>query len=277
MNRFFTTVIFATLFPIISIAQDTSFPSGLSCLYCKPKEAVLGSVRTLLAVEKRDEYPFDTTVETYSAQGRKVESLIHSSSREVHSGQIVRLDSKIIFVYDSKGRLIKEMNYSLDKPSQGWDVITYSYDSNGRLIEETLLNGSVTPSIKTTFTYEPSQRTVIAMTTSYVEGRVIGPEKAVLIYNDKGQWVKRTILGANGSPNGISEFTYNEKGNLAKETRYEGDGKYSLAHVFTYKYDSNGNWYERHEMSTYIDKEGKVVEEPDWMVLYRVITYHENK
>jgi len=189
----------------------------------------------------------------------------------------VRLDSKIIYTYDSKGRLIKEVSYSLEKPNQSRDSVAYVYDVNGRLIEQTTLNGEGTPFLKAVFAYEPEKRTVIAMTTSYVEGRAIPPFKALLIYNEKGQWVKKSMFRGDGSPDGIAEFAYNEKGYLAKEAKYDDDGKHISTHVFTYKFDSRGNWYERHDMQTHIDKEGKSVENPDWLVMYRVITYQENK
>ena len=277
MRRILTVVLFITLFPTVSRAQNIPSPAGMWCQYCKPHEDLAGSVRTLLFVEKRDEDPFDTVAETFNAQGKKVESLSHSSGREIHSGQIVRLDSKIIYAYDSKGRLIKEISYSLDKPNQGNDSVLYVYDGNGRLIEETTLNAHGTPSRKAVFTYEPQKRTVVAMTTSYVEGRVIRPFRAVLIYNEKGQWIKKSMFRADASPDGIAQFAYNEKGYLAKEARYDDDGKHISTHVFTYTYDSHGNWYERHEMQTYTDKDGKSVENPDWLVMYRVITYQENR
>jgi hypothetical protein len=85
------------------------------------------------------------------------------------------------------------------------------------------------------------------------------------------------MFRADGSPDGIAEFSYDERENLAKETRYDDDGKYSFAHMFTYKYDSKGNWYERLDTYTQIDKDsGKPTSEP-WMMMYRVITYFEEK
>jgi len=275
--RRITVILFAMLLSVASLAQDIPSPAGMWCQYCKPKEELAGSVRTLLYVEKRDESPFDTVTETFNAQGKRIEFLYHSSNREVHSGQIVRLDSKIIYVYDSKGRLSKEVRYSLENPNQGSDVVTYVYDVEGRLKEQTTLNGDGSPFLKAVFSYEPGRRTVTATTASYVEGRVIPPFKAVLVYNDKGQWIKKSMFRADGSPDGVAEFAYNEKGYLAKEARYDDDGKHISTHIFTYKYDSLGNWYERHDMQTYVDKEGKLVENPDWLVMYRVITYQENK
>ena len=277
MRIFLTPIFIAVLFPIVSSAQSVPPPAGMWCQYCKPGEAVVGSVRTILSVEKREEMPFGTVVETYDAQGRLIESLSHSSNREVHSGQMVRLDSKIIYIYDSKGRLLKQVSYSLEKPGFGRDSVTFVYDDNGRLKEQTTLNGDGTPFLKAVFSYEPEKRTVTAMTTSYVEGRVIPPFKAVLIYNEKGQWVKKSMFRSDGSPDGIAEFSYDERGNLAKETRYDDDGKYIYAHMFTYKYDSKGNWYERLDTYTQIDKNsGKPTSEP-WMMMYRVITYFEEK
>lgn len=277
MRMILAPILMAVLSPIVSLAQGVPSPAGMWCQYCKPEEIVAGSVRTILSVEKREEMPFDTVVETYGARGRLVESLSHSSNREVHSGQIVRLDSKVIYVYDSKGRLLKHVSYSLAKPGRGRDSITFAYDDGGRLKEQTSLNGDGTPFLKTVYSYEPEKSTVVAMTTSYVEGRVIPPFKAVLVYNDKGQWIKKSMFRADGSPNGIAEFSYDEKGNLAKEARYSDDGEYSFSHMFTYKYDSKGNWFERLDTYTQPDNaSGKPTAEP-WMMMYRVITYFDEK
>jgi hypothetical protein len=261
------TLIFATG---LGYAQQIPSPAHLSCFYCRPSDTVTGSVRSVLAVEKRDEYPFDTTVDLYNPQRQKVESMAHSSNREVHSGQIVRLDSRYLYIYDAQGRLIKQVRFGLENPERRNDAIIYKYDSNGLLIEETVLNGEK-PFLKTSFSYEPVKRTVTALTTTYVEDRVIGPDKAVLVYNEKGQWIKRTIFKPNGSLDAIAEFQYDEKGNLAREDRYGDNGQFSYADIFTHKYDSRGNWYERHEMNY----ESETKKTPDWMVVYRVISYYD--
>jgi hypothetical protein len=276
MNRLLATVVFSLLVSLGSFAQNVPSPAGMWCQYCKPKETVTGAVRSLLSVEKREEYPFDTIVETY-ASGRKVESLAHSSSREVHSGQIVRLDSKTVYNYDAKGRLTKEVRYSLEKTGESYDVVRYQYSDEGRLVEELILNGADTPFLKAAFSYDTTKNTVTALTTSYVDGRVILPFKAVLIYNERGQWVKKSMFRANGSPDGIAEFSYNEKGNLSKETRYGDDGSYSYAHMFTYKYDTKGNWFEREDTYTQIDRDSGKPTTERWMMMYRVITYFDEK
>jgi hypothetical protein len=268
MKRTLTVILFLVFLPAFSLAQEVPSPARLSCLYCRPKDGVVGPVRTVLAVEKRDVSPFDTTAETYGSEGRRVESLVHSSDREIHSGQIVRLDTKVKYIYDREGKLIKEVGSGLEDPNREHDMVSYVYDRNGRLSEETVLHGDK-PFIKTLFTYEPEKRTVTALTTTYIEGRIVGPDKAVLVYNDKGQWIKRTIFRSNGSLNAISEFSYDERGNLAKETRYGDNGKYSYASIFTHKYDTRGNWFERHEMNF----ESEAKKTPDWMVVYRVIAY----
>ena len=268
MERILTLILFLAFSPALSLAQDIPSPARLSCLYCRPKDRVVGPVRTVLAVEKRDVSPFDTTAETYDPEGRRVESLTHSSDREIHSGQIVRLDTKVKYIYDREGKLIKEVGFSLEDPNRQYDMVRYVYDSNGRLSEETILSGEK-PFLRTFFTYEPEKRTVTALTTTYVEGRVVGPEKAVLVYNNKGQWIKRSIFRSDGSLNAIAEFSYDERGSFAKETRYGDNGKYSYASIFTHKYDTRGNWFERHEMNF----ESEAKKTPDWMVVYRVITY----
>jgi hypothetical protein len=270
MIRLLTTTAFVLFFAGLTVAQQVPSPAHLSCLYCRPAELIVGPVRSVLAVEKREEYSFGTTVDLYNTQRQKIESMGHSSNREVHSGQIVRLDSRYIYVYDAQGRLTKQIRSGLENPEQTYDAITYKYDANGLLIEETVLNGNK-PFLKTSFSYEPVKRSVVALTTTYVDDRVVGPDKAVLTYNEKGQWIKRTIYRSNGSVNASAEFLYDERGNLARENRFGDDGQFHYADVYTYKYDSRGNWYERHQMNY----ESETKKTPDWLVVYRVISYYE--
>jgi hypothetical protein len=183
-----------------------------------------------------------------------IESLSHSSSREIHSGEIVRLDSKTLYIYDSDGEILKEVSCSLENPGHCRDSVTFVYDQNGRLREQTILNDGA-PFLKIVFSYEPEKRTVTALTTTYVEGRVIPPFRAVLIYNEQGQWIRKSMFRADGSPDGIAEFAYDDRENLAKETRYDDDGKYSFAHLFSYKYDKKGNWFERLDTYTQLEKD----------------------
>jgi len=270
MTRVLTLAATVILSAGLARAQQIPSPAHLSCLYCRPAEIVNGSVRSVLAIEKRDEYAFDTTVDIYNPQGQRIESMSHSSNREVHSGQIVRLDSRYLYVYDAQRRLTKQVGSALENPERTYDATTYKYDSNGLLIEETVLRGG-RPFLKTAFSYEPGKRTVVARTTTYVDDRVLGPDKTVLVYNEKGHWIKRTIYRSDGSVNASAEFLYDERGNLARENRYGDDGQFHYADVYTYKYDSRGNWYERHEMNY----ESETKKTPDWMVVYRVISYYE--
>jgi len=185
---------------------------------------------------------------------------------------MVRLDTNVEYLYDGAGRLVKEVGSSVEDPSRKYDLVVYSYDSDGRLKEETDLAGNK-PFIKTSFSYDLIGRTVTTLTTTFFEDLVMGPEKAILVYNDRGQWIKRTNFRSDDSLDGIVEFSYDAKGNLAKETRYGDNAKYSYASIFTHKYDSRGNWYERHEMNF----ESEAKKYPDWMVMYRVISYSERK
>lgn len=277
MKLIFSSILMTVLSPIVSFSQSVPSPAGMWCQYCRPQENVVGRVRTILSVEKREERSFGTVVETYDPQGKLIELLFHRSNKEVHSGQILRVDSKVTYRYDSEARLLKHVSYSLEKPGEGKDFVTFVYDDSGQLKEQTTLDGDGTPFLKSVFTYEPEKHTVIAMTTSYVEGQVIPPFKAVLIYNDKGHWIKKSMFKADGSPDGIAEFSYDERGNLAKEKRYDDDGKYNYAYIFTYKYDVNGNWFERLETYTQITNDSSKPTSDPRMMMYRVITYFDEK
>ncbi len=53
-------ILMAVLSPVMSLAQSVPSPAGMWCQYCKPQEVIVGSVRTILSVEKREEESFGT-------------------------------------------------------------------------------------------------------------------------------------------------------------------------------------------------------------------------
>jgi len=274
MKRIFIAISLVTLLPAISPAQENPSPAGVWCFVCQPKNRVSGPVRTLLSSVRRGEKYFGTTALTYDSQGRVIDRLTYFFG-DIYSGAnyLVDTGTAYLYTYDPKGKLLKESMYYTGNQNMV-SFTQYIYDAKGRLSEEAEYLSNGTPLMKTTFTYEPGSETVTAITNSYTDGRANKPFKAVLTYSSKGQWVRRaTYAGIDGLPSGIKEFSYNENGDIAKVSSYEATGKYLYADVFTYKYDSHGNWYERHDMETNVGEDGKVTEKPDWEITYRVITY----
>jgi hypothetical protein len=89
--------------------------------------------------------------------------------------------------------------------------------------------------------------------------------------------VKQAFFFSDNTSHGFREFSYNEQGDITKNIHYDKEGKYLYADVFTYKYDSHGNWYEKHDLETNVTPEGKLMERPDWEITFCVLTYFDDK
>lgn len=276
MRRIFTATLFVALSPLMTPAQEIPSPAGLWCAACQPVDRVTGRVRTLLSSSRKGERHSRTNVITYDQQGRVVDYLTHSFGESMSDTNLIQdFGRTYVLAYDSKGRLVKEDLYFTEGAKVSFPI-KYLYNNGGRLSEEHKLKDDGTPERVSRFTYEPDKRTIIITTTFYRDGRADKPDKTVLTYNAKGQWVRQAFYLSDGSSLGAREFSYNENGDIAKTSEYNKDGKYVYADVFTYKYDSHGNWYEKRDMLTNVI-EGKVVERPDWEVTYRVLTYFDDK
>lgn len=275
MKRILILTILVTLVPLLVLAQEIPSPAGLWCVACQPANRVSGPVRTLVTSSRKGEKHSRTTVITYDQQGRVVDYLTHFFGESMSDTNLIQdFGRTYVLTYDTKGRLVKEDMYFTEGAKVSFPI-KYLYNNGGRLSEEHKLKDDGTPERISTFKYEPDKRAIIITTTFYRGGRADKPDKTVLTYNAKGQWVRQAFYLSDGSSLGAREFSYNEKGDIDKTSEYDKDGKYLYADVFTYKYDSHGNWYEKHDMLTNVP-EGKLVERPDWEVTYRVISYYGN-
>jgi hypothetical protein len=278
MMKIIASLICLLFFLAPAKAQGLLVPMGTELMYSREHAGLIGHVRAVLTVEKRDEggfvRTFSTTTDTFNPKGAAIEKLSHHADIEIHSGKLVRLDYTDIYAYDSAGKLFQVVTYDPDGSYR--QKIRFIYDAKGRLFEEIAYGQGDTMFSKSIYTYDVEKRSTTMMLTTYYEGRVIPPSKSVFTYNAKGQWIKRMVYDSKGAITDNTAFDYDEKGNLVKETRYDEKGAYSYAHTFSYKFDSHGNWIERQMTYTQLGENGKAISQSD-MVTYRVITYYEEK
>ena len=116
MKRLSTVVfIIALTMMIKSNAQDINFPTGMTAYDAKPDSALLGQVKTVMTVSYKGEEVTNSVVETYDLQKRKQEYIYQHAGIEIHSGKMVSLEKKEIYIYDSKnGRLSKILYYDVE-------------------------------------------------------------------------------------------------------------------------------------------------------------------
>lgn len=262
MTKSFVVLLLLAMLAAPVYSQSTDFPIGFSGV---PRAKLKGPVHTVLTIEQRGEYVFSTIVEVYDRSGRLTETLSSNANTEIHSGTLVRLGGKTIYLYDPQGRLEKELSFTPEGEYTGYEV--YLYDSNNRLTGTTIYNAAGKETGKRTYTYFPEKREVLATWNFYHEGRIPPPMKNLLSYNEKGQWTKRTEFGSDGNPDAVINFDYDQSGNFIKASKC---CKYTYAHSFTYKFDNHGNWIEQQDTYSQPDREP----DPEWMRKYRVITYY---
>lgn len=262
MTKPFLLLLLLGTFVNTAHSQFTDFPIGLDGV---PEAKLKGPVHTVLTIEQRLEYVFSTVVEVYDPKGRLIESVSSNASVEIHSGTMVRLGGKVIYRYDSQGRLERTLMFSPEGEYTQSEV--FYYDSQNRLTGTTLHDVEGKETGKRTYTYYPERREVLATWSFYYEGRIPPPMKNLLSYNEKNQWTKRTEFDSKGNQHAVITFDYDQSGNFIKVSKC---CEYTYAHSYAYKFDNRGNWIEQQNIYSQAGQKPN----PEWMRKYRVITYY---
>jgi YD repeat-containing protein len=233
---------------------------GTERLESRRADGLVGPVRAVLTVEKRDAGDYvetlRTATDTYDQNGEALETLVHYADIELHKQQIVAIDHSSIYDYSPNGQLAKIIHYDPDGSMGG--RIEYRYDSAGRLIERKTYVVAKELFHRGVISY-PSQWESLEKTESYDGGRVIPGNQWLSTFNNKGQLIENLTLKPDGSPDQKVIYSYDDKGNVK-------------ADLFSYKFDRQGNWVERKDVRVLPGKESKPNDKA-WMMTYRVITY----
>ena len=262
MKRIGLSFLLIAFFSLTAWSQNTQFPIGISGF---PRAKLKGPVKTVLTVQQRDDYVFETMVEPYDRQGRLVGAVSSNAHIEVHSRTLVRLGGKKFYSYDSQGRLAKTKHFSPEGRYGQSEVFTY--DNQNRLIGTTIYDANGKETGKRTYTYFPDKREVLATWNFYYDGRIPRPSKDLLSYDEKNRWTKRTEYDPDGNESGYITFEYDNADNFVREIHC---CKYNYSHRYEYQFDDRGNWIEKRD----IYSQPAAEDDPDWMRTYRVITYY---
>lgn len=201
---------------------------------------------------------------TYNVQGTRLEEVRHGAGDTFYG--------TLRHSYDDKGLLTKTTDYSRDdspycqthytydaqeqltkKTSGCANTIIYAYDSQGNRIEEIFYSPSDDISSRLVHTYDIHGHRV--STTSYSsKDPGLGIEKVVTTYDTKG--------------NPLEETTYYTQRADDPERPVLPPAK----RIYTYGWDTYGNWLKQTETSCHTES-GTMVCEPS-LVTYRTITYY---
>jgi hypothetical protein len=171
--------------------------------------------------------------------------------------QILNFDAKGVvylkqaYIYDAKGNLSEEIYYVKDKLA---GKTVYLYDAKGN-------NSEVA------FFLADGAKAVAPI------GPCLGAHRVAYSYNEAGKPSVVTAYEPDGKVKQSWRYGYNAKGNVAEDAR---ESVYSnLKFVYTYEYDSGGNWTKRIASITTTSKlsgDGKPSERK--AVTTRAITYY---
>jgi hypothetical protein len=274
MRSIIIALLLIAFLPSTVAAQRTEFPADICCNLVEPPYAVFGPVRSVLTVDRNASETFNTSVETYDQKGRRLELLEHSagSPPEAPPGKLIRNDLKIIYAYDRRGKLIHKNYY--DEQGSQYETQEFSHDTKGRLSKETdhTVDASHVggrPLTKRIYRYEPEQQTITVLTVdSRNESRPPQVSKSVFSFNEAERSITETFY-SDGSLERTKVSVFDDKGNLIKSTRSEANGSWDATYLYTYKFDRFGNWIEREKR---VGPRGDLQ-----MTTFRVISYYDDR
>jgi hypothetical protein len=202
-----------------------------------------------------EKWRFLESVTTYDEQGYRIEELRYKSDCSLFEKMVFTrddkgnqtkivykadgaVDSKWIYDYDSRGRMISGSWFNPDGSPRL--KIVKTYDASGKLIEETMCNADGSIRNKTLFT-------------SDAEGN-----RVVTAYSDTGALADKSVWSQAGG----NVVLYNNDGTVW----YKAVSRYP-----SIEYDSQGNWIKMSTPKTVIqgDKTEEVIE-----VAYRTYIYY---
>ena len=146
--------------------------------------------------------------------------------------------------YDSKGRVIKEFDKTLDDRLIRWRE--FKYDDLGKVIEEREFNGTTLMHSELHAYDERGNK----KTTQEVDLHGKLGRKWVYQYDENGNLIEQIVYNSDGGVFGKTTFQYDTQGNITEQDHYDNGNFLSSRAEYVYTYDSNGNWVERRTYST---------------------------
>ena len=267
----------------------------------REKEGLLGAVRS---VHSQMIDSVDETLQgkgrtkqlasvTYDTGGNEVERIIYDDygflvGKEVHTHDAKgNLIESVLF--DPKGAVMERRVYTQDggklsqitrhdgKGNIGLKQVNF-YDANGRIREETYFDPKIAIG-KTVYKYDEKEN--ISEVAFYLAdgskavapiGPCLGAHNVIYSYDGKGKLTKSVAYEPDGEMKKSWQYAYNPKGYIAEDMRESAWSRTKF--VYTYKYDSQGNWTEQTATANVQSKLTQMESYERKTVILRKITYH---
>lgn len=230
---------------------------------------------------------------TYDRNGNEVERIIYDDYGFLVGKEVRTFDAKGSLaesvLSDEKGAVIERRVHTFDN-GKLVQIITYdakdnvflkqvnSYDADKRLKEETYFTPKIAVG-KTVYKY--NEKGDVSEVAFYLAdgskavapiGPCLGAHKVIYVYNDNNKPSKVVAYEPDGEVKKSWQYSYNSKGLLAKDTRESAWS--NLKFVYTYEYDSQGNWIKQTARAVSESKLSQIEPSERTTVISREIAYY---
>lgn len=204
------------------------------------KDALKGRIKNVLVekvkVLERDGQVVETerrisTSKSYNENGYLTEELIYNSDGSE--------DSRLIYRYDDKNRIIETQIYNDNNPNP--EKTLYIYNRNGKQTDMTDYNKDGSVKYKSSYVYDDKGNSIEEK--YCYDGKSCTTVKQK--YDEKGRIIELSTYESDGSLFVKKKFTYNER-EEKQETLLESSPKYRpmLMTVLTISRSCDGSWWE---------------------------------
>jgi hypothetical protein len=178
-----------------------------------------------------------------------------------------KFDGKQSYRYDDNRGLTENASYGPDGTLRLKQ--TYAYNDKKLLTETARYNRENHLLIKTTYRYDDRERLIVQA--EYKRDGSL-QSQTVFVYNSRTNIVEQSNFTTDGSLDNRRTSNYDDKGNLTEEAGYGADGMLDEKNVYSYKFDSRGNWTKQTK-SKWVANAGRSRLEPI-EATYRTIVYY---
>jgi hypothetical protein len=289
------------LFSVLTLTLLLSNSVGAQKNTDREKENLLGAVRSVRSQmmdyiggklqEKGRAKQLDTV--TYDTSGNEVERVIYDGYGFLVGKEIHTLDAKgnrtESILSDPKGVVMERRVYTYEN-STLIQILSYdgkgniglkqvnSYDANGRLREQTYYDPNKAAG-KTIYKYDGKGKVSEAAFFRADDSKAVAPigpclgaHRVTYFYDEADRPIKVVAYEPDGKVKKSWQYSYNPKGQVVEDKRE--DVWSQVRFVYTYEYDSQGNWIKQIATVNHQSKLSPTEPYERKTVIIREITYY---
>ena len=200
-----------------------------------------------------------TVRSTYDTNGREMERVSYNDSDEV--------TSRTVWVYQTNGNLIKSITHGASGEIRFYD--TFKYDENGHKIRADYFSADGSTRGNDVFVYDTR-----GYLTEITHSEGVLQYRDTYKHDDRGNQTEWSVYDKSGQ-RGLkvcSGYSDDSRRNPTEFLRYNSDDKVVSKEVYTYEFDSRGNWIKSKTRREMLGGQAPIIEKE---ITYRTITYRQ--